>query len=67
MCFQFYTQCYECHAVRGNLFNDVIDNLQEARHKAAEEVRKLKEKLDLPSSGSAIDQCLLKLGYYTVL
>ena len=36
---------------RGNLYRDVIDNLQEARHKAAEEVRKLKEKLDMPSSG----------------
>ncbi|XP_065909526.1 uncharacterized protein [Dysidea avara] len=35
---------------RGNLYRDVIDNLQEARHKAAEEVRKLKEKLDMPAS-----------------
>ena len=41
----------ECHTFRGNLFKDVIDNLQEARHKAAEEVRKLKEKLEMPSSG----------------
>ena len=33
------------------MFKDVIENLQEARHKAAEEVRKLKEKLDMRSSG----------------
>ena len=42
---------FECHTSRGNLFKDVIENLQEARHKAAEEVRKLKEKLDMRSSG----------------
>lgn len=45
---------------RSNLFKDVVENLQEARHKAAEEVRKLKEKLDMPSSMDDLTSTAIK-------
>ena len=50
---QHFLFFYFSHCFRGNLYRDVLDNLQEARHKATEEVRKLKEKLDIPMSGES--------------